>query len=291
MTDQYFLIRYIGGSGADTLANVIENSINRENSRLLTHDSNNRATYVDLFDHEFTYMVSNVKTRTDLGLPELWWREYDDDQIRSVVEYWKAKNVSQRIGKCHYLLPFNLDYRYAFNGFKIIDLYPRSNDAWILHALHIFKSALRKRTGDYQRYSVLFDGSEPLFAEHVRSHGWWPEWWAWSGPKPIDKFIIEISDETTVEPLPAVTDLLIESLSMVLDENLPWIPEFESKTGVEVSDRSQIEYLTNWIRKNNEIIDYLGLRDHLGKDYTWERKKSMLVSLFLNKRDDILSRN
>ena len=291
--DRYFLIRYTGGSGGDTFSNILNAKINGT-TNLRARDDHNRSTYDDLFNMEFTHPVSNKSTQEALSLPVKEWREINDDQLKAVVEYCKHQEPTRRIGKMHHLFDTRSDYRYVFDGFTVIDLVPPLRSAWIVRALHLFKSALRMKTDDYTRFSRIFGlDKEEKFAEHVRLHGWWPEWYVWRGPLSLEQFL---TDELTtyhlhLQSLPPVLDASVNSLELTLDESMPWIDKFKNDTGIDLGDERFREYLRPWIRKNNEIIDFIGLREHLDADYDWETKNRILQTNLISMQHEILKYN
>lgn len=289
--DRYFLIRYTGGSGGDTFCNILNSKIHGSLNQK-SRDDHNRAAYDDLFSTEFTHPVSNSSTRAALDLPLMPWYTINDDQVKSVVEYWKLKHPDRRIGKVHFNFSNKIDYRHVFEGFTSIDLMPPVEVAWLNRALHLFKSALRKKTEDHSRFSKIFGpDAEKEFDEHAKLHGWWPEWYVWRGPMPLDQFLeIELREyHLYIQSLPQVLDTRINSNVFTLDKRMPWIEQLKKEVDVDLGDKKIRSYLTPWIRRNNEILDYLGLREHLNKDYDWETKNLILQTKFVAKQDDILN--
>lgn len=241
---------------------------------------------------EFTYPVNSPYIQKALNMPPELWCNMSDDQLKAVVEYFKREKPDLRIGKIHFNFSNSIDYRYVFEGFNVIDLRPPVNAAWITRALHLFKSALRRKTEDYTRFSAIF-GAEEKFAEHVRLHGWWPEWYVWRGPISLEQFLDEelMHYHTYIQSLPPALDTLINSIEFTLDETMPWIDKLKNNTGTDLGDDHIRDFLRPWIRMNNDILDFLGLREHLGKDYDWQTKNNILKTKFIAKQHDILRFN
>ena len=287
---QHYLVRFAGGSGGDTMASILNASIDRDYS--FRHDAYNSTRYNDLFSCDLTDATVSNYTQDALSLPGLEWHRLTGDQIRSVVEYWKGKSPHIPIGKCHYLLPMGLDYRAAFRGFNVIDIRPRMEDRWIFTALQIFKSAIRKSTRPYSKYiGAGREGIGMLFDEHFASHGWWPEWWAWYHPMTLAEFIeYTMLDHQKPKHFPPVLDVCIDSRTFTLDESLSWIDDIRRSIGIHIHAQPQMDCLAEWTRKNNEIVDYLNLRPHLGKDYDWRTKQELLIAVFTDRYEEILNK-
>lgn len=261
---------------------------------LYPRDDHNRSSYDDLFSLEFTHPISNPSTQLELGLPAKVWSELSADEIKGVVEYWKSRLPHERIGKMHNLMPRSLDYRYVFNGFTVIDIRASTTNAWIIRAFHLFKSAFRKKTDDYLRYARMFGpNEEEKFAAHVNAHGWWPEWYAWGGAVPVEEFIrveMEVHHRYAMSS-PPILDFWIDSIDFILDDAMPWLSDFKKKIGVDLDNDVTRQYLLPWIKKNNEILDFMGLRSHINKDYDRMKQREILHNMFIEKHMDILRFN
>ena len=197
-SDSHILIRYIGGTGGETLNYLLSkhfdivdgNVTTLENDSKLETSYNHRNSIEsnETFDKIFLDLNPRPGDKDRYLLPDnTHWMVMDDDIIKKVVADKRMSNPNSRVGIMHYTLSPNLDYHSVFPNTFIIDLFRSSGNNWITKCLHFYKSAIYKEYRLPDRVPSAYPDYNIIINHHAK-HGWYPRWWVWFVDQPIGTF-------------------------------------------------------------------------------------------------------
>ena len=289
----YILVRFAGGSGGERITSIAAYYLDQEYQS--TSINHNRVAFNDLFDTVFQLVSPPYKLANRYNIPDTYWYNMDTETISRVVECFKQRYPSRLIGKTHYQFNKNVDYSVAFNGFKILDLKPKLDNAWITTALQLYKTACNIVTTDLVHNIINVNDYQHIITDHFNTHGWWPEYWLVYGPVPwaefIDKVCLDIpfhllrwDDSTIINS----SDILLESSNVATDLNLSWETDFCKFIGIPELISEHRAEMIEWVTGNLKILERLGMSDKIHENLTAAEQIQLLKSTFIPIYSDII---
>lgn len=265
------VVRYKPGSGGETLCAVLDETLNRR-GRTYAATALNVTNFPDVFHSAFHHQMLPTNIQNDLGLRTGSWEEMSLAELKSfIARCFDASPDRYKIGKAHHNLTLEQEAS-AYEPAFVIDLIPARRHCYIPRALMFYKRSLTLVT--YPPDATLCD--KPQYGEVMRvlaTQGWYPGYWYW-----CLLYDVDIYDAKAFVFANFGVDLFIEDPSLypgghftvsagefALDPEAKELHRLLDEFGVE-PDAKVMGYFRQWVAGNNQIMDELGLNQHVEAD-------------------------
>jgi hypothetical protein len=286
MINKPILIVSYGGAGGDTLSKILTKYLGYDETPF-EFNQYNRMWHPDLCDNELKTYKPRQKTISHYGLPDAAWVDIPREEIRRYIRSLVSERPRRRV-ICYHDRDPQLDLRYIFSDFFMLDLNPRVETSWLVRVLQLYKTMFEKC---YYVHTAI----EPEWRDYVQARidrdGWYPDYWNWNPSEYCrydpPEFVVRYS-RWNLYTYDGPTDWHMDAFDFLTDHTLRQLDILWSVLGIPQMQQEDRDKMIGWANKNREILEVLGAWEHRDRQLTPDENVELVRRCLLDNYQRII---